>query len=391
MPIDTLKRLGGGVLGLAQNPTVQGALGAAAFGANPLLGLLIGPALQNKRDRAELENQELRQRVTSNKRRLEAQEALPGLLEPIQGVGTVLSPEGAAQASAQRRSDLIGALGTLSPDATANSVLGQVFPQQQQTRTPTSVAEFRALQGMSPQEQRAFLEFQQAKNAPDETERLQREALRLEINSTLREERQLSQERADEELAFSDSVQDEAGTIMRLFGALDRAEEATVARPGGVLAGTRRTSAAALASVADFFGADELSKRFEDEVTAFDDVKKESAVLVGNMLQRLNAQGINVTRGLQDLIESGSAGEEISIGTSRSILKVGLETILREADRRNIRLKDRRLIERRLAAERAAPLEFMSISEAEAAARAGALADGDKIVINGRSATWRGN
>ena len=59
--------------GLLGNPSVQGLAGAAAFGANPLVGLLAGQLLKGNRDNRAVENEKAR-------RSLRAQERLPGLL-----------------------------------------------------------------------------------------------------------------------------------------------------------------------------------------------------------------------------------------------------------------------------------------------------------------------
>lgn len=55
-----IQRLVSTVGGVLSNPTVQGIAGAAAFGANPLVGLLAAPGIKAARDRRRLENDLLR-------------------------------------------------------------------------------------------------------------------------------------------------------------------------------------------------------------------------------------------------------------------------------------------------------------------------------------------
>ena len=73
--------------GLLSNPAVQGVAGAAAFGANPLLGLLAAPGIKSSRDRREMQNENAR-------RSLDARKRLPGLLGEQVGSGQSVTAPG---------------------------------------------------------------------------------------------------------------------------------------------------------------------------------------------------------------------------------------------------------------------------------------------------------
>ena len=68
--------------GLLHNPNVQGMAAAALGGVNPLLGLLIGPSIKMDRERRVMENQAMRNKLTTQQNAMDAINALPGMLGP---------------------------------------------------------------------------------------------------------------------------------------------------------------------------------------------------------------------------------------------------------------------------------------------------------------------
>lgn len=130
-----LGNVGNKVRGLLSSPTVQGLGAAAAFGFNPLLGLLAAPGIQNSRERKTLENDVLRQSLVDAKRRSSAAQDLTGLLGE-QTTATVPSPigllnmEGGVDAIPATRMGQVPTVSTPGGQDRLLGLLAQLAPEQ---------------------------------------------------------------------------------------------------------------------------------------------------------------------------------------------------------------------------------------------------------------------
>lgn len=141
-----LGNVGHKVQGLLNNPAVQGIGAAAAFGFNPLLGLLAAPGIKNTRDRRSAENELLRQEIRARNRQekaqgdlvgllgSQAQAAVPspiGLLNPNGGmdvIGATRRESVPTVATPQGQQQLLGLLAQLAPAQAISTLLAQPEP-----------------------------------------------------------------------------------------------------------------------------------------------------------------------------------------------------------------------------------------------------------------------
>ena len=143
-----LGKIGGGIGKVLNNPHLQGLLGAAAFGANPLIGLLAGQGIKGGRDKRELENEVMRRDLTSRRelrdllgRRVPTDRLLDveggpataltelapsAAVNPVTGAPGV-TPNGSVAAIDMPggQQELMGLLGELAPGVVAQGMMGQ--------------------------------------------------------------------------------------------------------------------------------------------------------------------------------------------------------------------------------------------------------------------------
>lgn len=385
-----------GVLGkigkFVQNPTVQGVLGAALVGANPLVGVLAGPALKNKRERSELENQRLRLEIANAKKagedidnQRELISRIPGLLDnsPLElGVDsndavlplpTTVNQDLQERFQGKQQNELTGVLGQLAPDVLAQNVLSPREPR----RLPSDLQTMQALN--IPLTEEGFESFQNLKAGDESIDDILK---RLQVNKLLDEQDANRADRDNAKIAGDTAVVDTLDTIERLAGANERLSDSTLVAPGSTFLDERRGIASFIADVGETFNLGDFGLR--QDVEDIDTFRKESAILAGNALKSMEAQGITVTRALQGLVESANASDQVSTGTNNSILKISLKETLREADRRNLELENRSRYETLLKQLEGQKFEFGSEAEAANAFNAGAFSIGDTVVINGK-------
>lgn len=359
-----------------------------ALGA--IAGLLFGNA---ERRRNKPFREERLSILEDNKRRRDALERLPGLLAPDPLMTPVdrndqvipLPPEMANDPTrpVNQRRELFSVLSDVAPNALVSSILGSEFgAPAKPSRFAEQMAAFRA----NPEE---FAAFQNASRPASEDNGLGDVLDMLKIQLTRDQIKDARREREAEDTAAQiaeqqqkDALQDLAGTLTSLDKSLSQAEKAVIATPGGVLTDERKGLSALLGLVAKATGFEDSANQFNAEVEALDNIDKESAVLVSNLLEQANASGITVTRSLQNLMEQRSPNGDISPGTSRAMIKSLAQQVIRQADREGVELKNRKALDGILSGSKA--MEFFSVEEAEAAHRAGLIKKGDKIFVNGR-------
>jgi hypothetical protein len=162
---DLLGKVVGGIGKIADNPLVQGAGMAAAFGANPLVGLLAAGGLQRSRDTRALENEALREDIAGARESRERRGQIADLLTGDFGSGQSVELPGSTVGlfnetiplpgrreqvpminTAQGQNMLQGLLAAEQPGVAAQAM----FPQQAAPQTePTDVRTIRAM-GLDP-------------------------------------------------------------------------------------------------------------------------------------------------------------------------------------------------------------------------------------------------
>ena len=368
---------------VADNPFVTGILGTAALGFNPALGILGGPIIKRSRNRRDLENRKLELEIEDLEREAAALDRLPEVLKARQvgeagpGVG-VLSPQVLDEQAAQRDADVLGVLGELSPQLTAQGIL-----QKDLQRDPAIVQTADAFGFERTPE--GFAEMAKTKGLSGGKSGLEQMVLLQQLEKLIRENRIGAFEEGTAASGRVNSIQDSLDTTLRLLDANEQLDGSFL-EPGGAFLEGKRTGLAAVTQLGNLFGFDMGEQ--QDTLEAFDTLKKETRVLAGQTIESMNAQGITVTNGLRNLVQEANASENVSPGTNVSILKVLMKEQLRAADELNIDIKNRKKIESELEKLNKTTMEFATEAEALTAVGAGAIQDGDTIIIDGVEHVW---
>mgnify|MGYP005725461603 CR=1 FL=1 len=356
-----------GILDFVKQPKVRdaltGVLGVGALGFNPALGLLAGPAITASRERRQLENDLIRERLETSRSDRAARRELQGLLAPISQEELAANPN----AAAERQAQLMGVLGRVAPAQVASSILQPSRAEPADLRMMDALGIDRTPQG--------FAEFQKMKSEDIDglLKRLQADKLIRELEEGRRETEEAGDQQAN-------AIQDALDGIDRLAAAND-ALEGTFLESGGSFLEAKRDFAPMIRDIARATGQEDVADRINKSVESFDKLRKETSLFAQNTVERLNEQGVTVTRALQGLIEDSSASEQVSPGTNRSIMRSLTEKLLREADRLNIPLPERERYEDILRRMEGQTFRFATQAEAERAIDAGALREGDLIEV----------
>lgn len=335
--------------GLLQSPAVQGVGAAAAFGFNPLLGLLAAPGIKSHRERRELEMDAARERIRTSRNQNNATEALRGLLTSdttVQGaprsVG-LLSPEGGMDAitiPSRRESvptvntptgqrQLMGILGELAPGAVAQHLL----PSQRSESA--AIREMRELG--YPMTQEGFQAYNDAKGGgAGELDAL---LTRLELDNAIDERNRTREERTRARQTAERSINRNLGKIGDL-GELSQSLQGTFLETGLPFADARRALAGGGAAVQKLFGID--SSGAERVISDYDKLKKGLSDLIIETQDRF---GGTLTNDKLALLENASANPEISPQAAASIFADIAQINLDQADIEGYAIDERRKIE----------------------------------------------
>lgn len=267
-----LGKISRGVRGLLSNEHLQGAAGAAAFGASPLLGLLAGGTIKSGRERRERRN-ELERREVSARRRLpellaerttvEAPGAgllnldgsvdeLPGKRQSVQTVST--------QAG---NAELMGLLTDIAPQT---AVQGLLSSQNQQPRSAPAVVRVADELGLTGEDRDKFIRDNFNPNASTETQQAQIDLMRamLEFQEAKDGRSKRQAEESVERAEFGNSVNT---TIDNLFQLAEvNRELAGTGQAPGFGASARSSIGSAVAFGADAIGADEFASEVQGNV-----------------------------------------------------------------------------------------------------------------------------
>lgn len=346
-------------------PFARGVAGAAAVGANPLLGLLAGSSLTSTRDRKQLENDRRREELRALKRRNDAQEELRGLLasnttvqEPTRSVG-LLGPEQTETISipgrresvptastAQGQRDMLGLLSQASPDTFAAQATQTVLGGDQQRAAPSDI---RAMQILGfPLTPEGFTDFnnRKANDSDGLLREIQARMAGLELEGLEDEREQSERERRKERTEFESGINRNLGNVSKL-AELNRGLTNTFLESGLPASELRRDAASTFGGLMQLAGLDPSEQK--RQVAQFDELRKGLNNLIIDTTDRF---GNNLTNDKLALLENASASVDISPAATASILADVAEIYLEQADFEKVPVKNRRELEALIKRER---------------------------------------
>jgi hypothetical protein len=326
-----LKNIGGKVKNAAQSPVGTGLLGAAAFGFNPLLGLLAAPAIKSDRERQARSAEMSDLSLARARRQEQALGMLPGLLGP--------DPRGVAQRPGDmpiplppemeqgRQNQLFSALTDIAPEAVAQGLLGQFFPQDT-GRSPTSLVRNLEAAGIDPgsPEGREIIisNLMKGDNATDDV--IRRADLQLKIM-------QIEQLAADRQNDVSTRAQQErsAGVSVRRtlskaneIASLNDALDQSLLETGLPLSDARRAWAGGSQAIAGAFGYD--NARAKALSASFDRFNALSTDFGLDMLFKLQGTGA-----ISDTKFNTLLANTVSVGNSPEANRLAVADIIEVA------------------------------------------------------------
>ncbi len=380
-----------GILDFLQNPKVQdtalSVAGAAAFGINPILGLLAAPMVMDHRSKTRLENDISREAVTAAKRtnrRGEEQDAAIANLPAILAGGAPLTPSG-------REAELTRTASVLNPQAMGTALAQQIFPNQNRRQTPAErIADFEAKVGRGATEEEIIAAYKMGGETPSATDQLLLEEARLRLQERLGNMQDEKDEKAEEELREVDATRAVMGNLEAMEESL-QVLEGSFLEPGSTGSKFFRDYLATPAEwAADLLGEGKTAEDIRTQRVAYDTFRKNSQDLVANTLSRMQAEGMSVTVSLQRLVENASANENMSIGSIRSINAITAQEVLTKDERQPFLTSEERISLRRVARKfKADGFNFATEAEAQAAFDAKLIDVGDEITVNGVVGDWK--
>jgi hypothetical protein len=361
-----LGKIGAGIKKFVGNPTVQGIAGAAAFGANPLLGLLAGPGIKNDRERRALENDVLRENLVGVRNQREASDQLQGLLSS-ERTGTNVSPAfqlegidgftpGTADAAAagptavhnierglpatqtqEGQREMMGLLSKVAPQQTAQSLLGG--GNSADSRFQQKLMALKAA-GIDPNSERGRQFLLSEGTGGNELEALRAMMLKWEIEEKFRQKKEDDEESefGRREMTqglnkslksfseFSDINSKLAPTVLRTGALAD-----IISGPVSVYAGARR-----LLNSPD--------QEVEQVITDYNVFEKKQSQLLLDILPTLKGMNAGTDRKV-DRIASSLANSGNTPGANSIVIASGIEQVFDIADLNKLELDNREYYE----------------------------------------------
>lgn len=340
------------VAGALQSPGVRGAatgiLGAAALGANPLLGLIAAPALANASRRAEtqqtaaeLELEERAQRITARRRQQEAIDSLPGILGAATVPDALVGPPRPGEMRAtDQRMGLLSAVANIAPQAAASGILAQLNPRQERALP----ADLRTMEALgfpaTPEGYAAFKSIGSEGNGLDDT------LTRLRIEEALQGLERNARETQAEDAAEAEArglrgssaraVADEAIRVADLLDELD----GTNMRPGTdeTFRGVLRAGRGVAGSVLDTLGLDDAAEDMRGPAATSDTLAKSVAALSNAGVDSLVGEG--ATNRQREEAARSLPSMSMEPEAIRASTKMLLDRLIREAQITNIPQSD---------------------------------------------------
>ena len=316
------------VQGLLGNEFVQGAAGAAAFGANPLVGLLAGPVIKGSRDRYAQENEDRR-------RSLAARERLPELLaqrtesQTLPGMGLLNLEDDSVQQLPGRRAqglyantvegqaELQGLLTDIAPQTAVQGMLANQRPPA--ARSAPAVVRVADELGLTGKERDQFIRDNFNPNVSTESMQslIDLQRAQLELQRSTDERDQENAQREVKRRQFGNSLHTTIDNLFELSAVNDQLA-GTGQRPG-FGAGARSGIGSAVAFGADMVGADQFAGDVQanvDLAERFDTLANEiliDSLNTGNFDARLESKFRAFASTKPDRENQGSRANSLAI------------------------------------------------------------------------------
>jgi hypothetical protein len=347
--LDTLQKLGSKVHSAATSPTGMGILGAAAMGVNPLVGLLAAPGIRADRERAAQESEARNMALQQARQQQQARGGIADLLGQrsmmagqnemsllnLQGGADVMPVSGRAglvptAATPEGQQKLMGLLAQAAPDAVFGGLAGQMFPNEQSSRTPTDIAAMDAL-GI-PRTPEGFAQYQAMKNSGDGDLQglIDRVTLSLRENELERERRTAADEERNKtvtrQLAQS-GVRNSMDALLEASDILDRLE-GTLLSPGVPFNEALAAIGSGAEAVKGLFGVSDAKAR--QTINDFNRLNKlNSSVILKNLGEASGSGGLGtITNQKMGLVQNSLGGLGVDPQTNRSIYADSLRDLL---------------------------------------------------------------
>lgn len=336
-----------GILDFLKNPKVQdtalSVAGAAAFGANPILGLLAAPLVMDHREKTRLGLENAREDIESKRLGNEASERAAAAAENLPAV---LSP-GAPLTESGRRGELIRSAAAMAPGLTGGAIAGQMFPNR---RSPTGImaiaeslmAEDDSLTMTEALAQAAALQGGADPNAALETELLetQREIAGIELANLQRD-----QETRDNSIR---------GSAENVFSVADSALKHNLALKGSLLESgsigsnlPRWAQSGAEIGIGLFQGPEEAAQ-FRQTIVEMDLFKKDITDFNVQLVTMLENAGVSLSNQFRADLANASASIGIDPDANQSIIFRNLDRGLAAAEQQGIQIPEIRTMQEEL-------------------------------------------
>lgn len=330
-----LDRIGG----LFSNPVVRGVAGAAAFGVNPLLGLLAVPALRNQREARALEMETRRTDLRDRNRRRQSIDRLQGLLAargtpPFRedaDVPRIETPAGQRQA--------LGLLADISPNVAAQGLLSTVSPQQRSE--PATLRLVRALRDPSLDEGQKELIRQNVAGQGGEglLQQIELQRAQIDLQRSLLDFQEKTNTQKDLETERERTIRTQSTNILSLVEKATELENQFL-QPGAPLMQGREFAAGVGRLAGDLFGTD--TPGLDKQVTNLGELRKGLADLSIDMQTRFAG---TFTNDKLALLHQAMATTSNNPATIRTILRQITDLYLEKADQFDISLPNRKALE----------------------------------------------
>jgi hypothetical protein len=355
-----LGKIGKGIGGILGHPFVQGLGGAAAFGANPILGLLAGSMLKGSREQRELDNEVTRQGLTASRRREGGISDLKDLLGGSVPTDRLLDVEGgpsqiiqsatpggtASLLSTPRGQDkLLQGLLDINPEAASKSLLDQQFPSQRSDPSILRIADRLDMNGAFANEQakNAFIMKggTEAQVLADEREllRLKIGTAQIDFDNATRDQQAENKSAAEQKRLLDQSIVAKSTSIQSLAQLVSNLDD-TVYAPGRVGQEARRTTGSIVNEVKNQFGVDTQES---DELLA--DAALLRKGLTQLVIDSIDQFGNNLSGQKLATLEAASANPDIPPEAIIKILSIIAPEMIAQADAEGVPLENREFLE----------------------------------------------
>lgn len=325
------------LMGLLNNDIIRGVGGAAAFGANPLFGLLAAPLIKDRREARELDMEARRAELRELNRRRQSTDRLQGLLAAR---GTPPFREGAdtprIETEAGQRQAL-GLLADISPNVAAQGLLSNSSPHSE----PAALRLIRALRDPSLDEGQKELIRQNVAGQGGEglLQQVELQRLQIDLQRSLLDLQEKTNTQKDLETERERTIRTQSTNILNLVERATALENEFL-QPGAPLMQGREFVAGVGRLTGDLLGTD--TPGLDKQVTNLGELRKGLADLSIDMQTRFAG---TFTNDKLALLQQAMATTSNDPATIRTILRQITDLYLEKADQFDISLPNRKALE----------------------------------------------